>query len=148
LESVWDYILVIPGAFIRALPFFAFLVLVLILARRRERRWLRTALQDEVGLQGLHRDELTTLEKPRLRRAAVRRMKRTYGPVPAKTLKALQKAHIDLAMIRTRTADPNHPDLVRQREYCESLRSRLVQTTGHRGSTLSLNVMPQGTPPP
>jgi RsiW-degrading membrane proteinase PrsW (M82 family) len=147
IDSVWDYILLIPGAFIRALPFFAFFVLVLVLARRRERRWLRVALQDEVGLQGLHHDELITLETPKLRRGAVRRMTRAYGPVAGKALKRLQKAHIDLAMIRTRTDDPDHPDLVHQRRYCESLRSWLVQATGHRGSTLGWSVVAPQQPP-
>ena len=147
-DSPADYLLAIPGAFLKALPFIAFIVLAVVLARRREHRWLRAALQEEVGLQGLHHDELITLEHPKLRRAARRRMTRAYGPVAGKTLKHLQKAHIDLAMIATRTDHPNHPDLVAQREYCAALRGWLVQTTGHRGSTLAWNVVPQQQQPP
>jgi hypothetical protein len=156
MDSPADYLQVVFAMAVKGLPFLAFLILMISLGRRREHRWLRYALQDEVGLQGLHHDELTTLENPKLRRHARKRMTAQYGPVAGHTLKRLQKAHIDLAMIRTRTDDPNHPDLVRQRQYCEALRSWLVQNTGHRGSTLAWNIpsappqgygQPPGQPP-
>ena len=140
LSSPIDYLQVIFATAVKGMPFLAFLILMISLARRREHRWLRAALQTEVGLQGLHHDELVTLERPKLRRAAVRRMRANSGPVPAQTLKRLQKAHIDLAMIRSKVHEDDHPDLVRQRSYIESLRNWLVQATGHRGSTLAWNV--------
>ena len=140
LSSVADYLQIIFATAVKGLPFLAFLILMITLARRREHRWLRAALQTEVGLQGLHHDELVTLEHPKLRRAAVRRMGANSGPVAADTLKRLQKAHIDLAMIRSRVHEDDHPDLVRQRQYIESLRNWLVQATGHRGSTLAWNI--------
>jgi RsiW-degrading membrane proteinase PrsW (M82 family) len=150
LSSVGDYLQVIFATAVKGMPFLAFLILMIVLARRREHRWLRAALQSEVGLQGLHHDELVTLEHPKLRRAAVKRMRANSGPVAADTLKRLQKAHIDLAMIRSRVDEDDHPDLVRQRAYIESLRNWLVQATGHRGSTLAWNipVQPGAQPPP
>jgi RsiW-degrading membrane proteinase PrsW (M82 family) len=147
LSSVGDYLQVILATAVKGLPFLAFLILMIVLARRREHRWLRAALQSEVGLQGLHHDELVTLEHPKLRRAAVKRMRANSGPVAADTLKRLQKAHIDLAMIRSRVHEDDHPDLVRQRAYIESLRNWLVQATGHRGSTLGWDMSQYGQQP-
>ena len=140
LDSPAAYLQVILATAVKGLPFLGFLALMIVLARRREHRWLRGALESEVGFQGLHHDELVTLEHPKLRREARRRMAARSGPVAAQTLKRLQKAHIDLAMIRTRVAQDDHPDLLRQRQYCESLRNWLVQYTGHRGSTLAWNI--------
>jgi hypothetical protein len=56
-------------------------------------------------------------------------MRARAGQVAAATLKRLYRAQIDLAMIGTRVHDPDHPDLVRQRAYCASLRKWLVDNT-------------------
>lgn len=53
-------------------------------------------------------------------------MARRAGPLAAQTLKRLQKAQINLAMVATRVHQDDHPDLVRQRQYCQALREWLV----------------------
>jgi RsiW-degrading membrane proteinase PrsW (M82 family) len=147
LETFGDYVQIFFACVVKGIPFMVLIVVMLRLARAREHRWLRYALRDEVGLQALHQDELITLEHPKLRRGAVRRMARAYGPVAGKALRDLQRAHIQLAMIRTRTDDPNHPDLVAHRRYIEDLRGWLVQSTGHRGSTLAYPFQPPSAAP-
>jgi RsiW-degrading membrane proteinase PrsW (M82 family) len=130
LQDAGDYLQVILATAIKGLPFLGFVALMIALARRREHRWLRAALASEIGGEGLHPDELRVLESPSDRRRTRKEMARRSGPLAAHTLKRLQKAQINLAMVATRTHDPNHPDLVRQRQYCKALRDWLIAHAG------------------
>jgi RsiW-degrading membrane proteinase PrsW (M82 family) len=126
LDTAGDYLQVIFATAVKGLPFLGFLVLMLTLARRREHRWLRAALADEVGREGLHADELAVLESPSARRRSRREMARRAGPQAAQVLKRLQKAQINLAMVATRAHQDDHPDLLRQRQYSKALRDWLI----------------------
>jgi protease PrsW len=126
LQDVGDYLQVIVATTVKGLPFLAFVILMLVLARKREHRWLRVALATEVGKEGLHPDELAVLESPSARRRTRRDLAGRAGPMAGHTLKRLQKAQINLAMVATRVHDPDHPDLVRQRQYCKALRDWLI----------------------
>jgi RsiW-degrading membrane proteinase PrsW (M82 family) len=130
LQDVGDYLQVIVATTVKGLPFLGFVALMIGLARRREHRWLRAALEGEVGREGLHPDELGVLESPPAKRRTRREMGRRSGPLAAQTLKRLQGAQINLAMVATRTHDPQHPDLVRQRQYCKALRDWLIAYAG------------------
>jgi RsiW-degrading membrane proteinase PrsW (M82 family) len=125
LDNVGAYLQVILATTVKGLPFLAFVALMVGLARRREHRWLRSALASEVG-EGIHPDELAVLERPSARRRSRREMAMRAGPVAGQVLKRLQKAQINLAMVATRVHQDDHPDLVRQRRYCESLRDWLL----------------------
>jgi hypothetical protein len=57
-------------------------------------------------------------------------MRRRAGPKAAPLLKRLHKQQVNLAMIRTRVDDPEHPDLVRQRAHCAALRQALEGIPG------------------
>jgi protease PrsW len=120
------YLQLILATTIKGAPLLVFVILMIRLARKRENRWLHNALADEVGSTGIHEAELAVLENPAARRRSRREMRTRAGPVAAATLKRLQRAQIDLAMIRTRVDDPEHPDLVRQRDYCGALRDWLL----------------------
>jgi protease PrsW len=133
LDNPAAYLQVVLATAVKGLPFLAFLVLMLTLARRREHRWLRAALATEVGREGLHPDELAVLERPAARRRSRRDIAARAGPLAAQVLKRLQKAQINLAMVATRVQQDDHPDLVRQRQYCKSLRDWLLAyATGPR----------------
>lgn len=125
LEGPGDYMQLAAAMAIKGLPLLVFVLVMVRLARSREHRWLRAALSSEVGGEGIRAEELATLEDPSARRRARSEMKARSGPVAAATLKRLHRAQIDLAMIRTRVDDDEHPDLVRQREYCAALRTWL-----------------------
>jgi protease PrsW len=116
---------VVLAAAVKGLPFLAVLVVLLALARRRESRWLAAAVAAEAGGPGLLEGELEVLEHPRRRRRARAALRRSHGRAVAARLRRLHRAQITLAMIRTRVADDDHPDLVRQRDRCRSLRERL-----------------------
>jgi protease PrsW len=126
LQDASDYLQVILATTVKGLPFLLFVLLMIGLARRREHRWFRAALATEVGREGIHPDELRVLESPAARRRSRRELARRAGPLAAQTLKRLQKAQINLAMVATRVHQDDHPDLVRQRQYCQALREWLV----------------------
>jgi protease PrsW len=133
LQDAGDYLQVILATTVKGLPFLLFVLLMIGLARRREHRWLRAALATEVGREGIHPDELRVLESPAARQKSRREMTRRAGPLAAQTLKRLHKAQINLAMVATRVHQDDHPDLVRQRQYCQALREWLVAyATGPR----------------
>jgi RsiW-degrading membrane proteinase PrsW (M82 family) len=130
LESPVDYLQVIAATAVKGIPFLLFLVLMIALARRREHRWLRAALATEVGREGIQEPELATLENPSARRRARRELARQYGPTVGHTVKRLQRAQINLAMVATRVHQDDHPDLIRQRQYCKALRDWILAYTG------------------
>jgi RsiW-degrading membrane proteinase PrsW (M82 family) len=130
LDGPLAYLQLVVATAVKGAPLLVFVLLMVRLARRREHRWLRAALSGEVGGIGIHPQELAVLEDPSARRRSRRDLRARSGAVAAATLKRLQKAQIDLAMISTRVEDPEHPDLVRQREYCGALRAWLVAYAG------------------
>jgi RsiW-degrading membrane proteinase PrsW (M82 family) len=134
LQDAGDYLQVVLATTIKGLPFLLFVILMVSLARRREHRWLRTALAGEIGRGGLHQDELRVLENPSARRRSRREMGRHGGAVAARTLGRLHKAQINLAMVASRVSHDEHPDLIRQRQYCRALREWLI-TYGGVGRT-------------
>lgn len=118
--------LVIPGATaVKGLPLLAFAVLMIRMARGRERGWLGAALRTEVGREGLHADELTTLAEPGERRKARKAARGRGGPRAAVLVARLHRQQINLAMVRTRVEEDDHPDLVAQRERCRGLREEV-----------------------
>jgi RsiW-degrading membrane proteinase PrsW (M82 family) len=123
--SGWDYLLVVFATAVKGLPLLVFVAIAVTLARRRERRWLHSALEGEVGLDGISSEELHLLESPRRRFAARRAMRRRAGARAASLLHRLQREQVNLAMVASRVADPADPALLRQRRYCRSLRDAL-----------------------
>jgi len=123
--SGWDYLQVVVATAVKGLPLLVFVAIAVTLARRRERRWLRSVLEDEVGLDGISSQELHLLESPRRRQAARRAMRRRAGARAASLLHRLQREQVNLAMVASRVGDPADPALLRQREYCRSLRDAL-----------------------
>ena len=123
--SGWDYLLVVFATAIKGLPLLVFVAIAVTLARRRERRWLHSALEGEVGLDGISSEELHLLESPRRRLAARRAMRRRAGARAASLLHRLQREQVNLAMVASRVGDPADPALLYQRRYCRSLRDAL-----------------------
>lgn len=123
-------LLIIPVATaVKGLPLLLVAVLAVILARRRERAWLRGALSSEVRDGGIASEELAILEWPRRRRASVRQMRLRAGARAARLLRRLQREQVTLAMVRSKV-DDDDPALVRQRAYCGSLRAALEAIPG------------------
>jgi protease PrsW len=120
-----DYLVVTLATAVKGLPLLVFVAIAVTLARRRERRWLRSVLAGEIGLDGISAEELHLLESPRRRRAARRALRRRAGSRAASLLHRLQREQVNLAMVSSRVGDAADPALLRQRDYCRSLRDAL-----------------------
>jgi len=125
-----EWLLLPLAAAVKGLPLFGFVVVAVVLARRREERWLRQALAGEVGAIGISPEELAVLAEPRRRRAARREMRSRAGDRAASLLARLQREQVNLAMVRSRVASPDDPALLAQRDLCRSLRDALQAMPG------------------
>lgn len=120
-----DWLLIPLATAVKGVPLLVVVVLMVRLAHRREHRWLESALHGEVGRGGLTAEELEVLKDPGARKRARREMRARGGTAAMATLKRMHREQMNLAMVATRVPDAEHPDLVRQRELCASLRERL-----------------------
>jgi RsiW-degrading membrane proteinase PrsW (M82 family) len=125
-----QWLLVPVDLAIKGLPLLLFVLVALLLARTRERRWLDGALASEVGLGGVTAEEFAVLRVPARRRAAVRAMRRRAGAPAARLLARLQREQVDLAMVSSRVTTLDAPERVAQRDYCTTLRAALEAIPG------------------
>ena len=125
-----EWLLIPLAAAVKGLPLLGFVAAAVVLARRREERWLRLALAEEVEAIGISPGELATLADPKRRRAARRAMRARAGDRAASLLGRLQREQVNLAMVRARVAVPDDPALLAQRDYCRSLRDALQAMPG------------------
>ncbi|MFN2543780.1 MAG: PrsW family intramembrane metalloprotease [Actinomycetota bacterium] len=125
-----DWLLVPLATAVKGIPFLAFVAAILVVARHREERWLAIALDSEVGRGGLTAEDLQQLDRPGKRRRVRRSVRERAGARAGALVKRLQREQLNLAMVRARVTSADDPDLVRQREYCRSLRSALAAIPG------------------
>ncbi|MGZ5213789.1 MAG: PrsW family intramembrane metalloprotease [Actinomycetota bacterium] len=125
-----DLLMIPVATAVKGLPLLVFATLAIVLARRRERRWLRGALAEELGGFGVSAAELATLEHSRWRRTAVGEMRTRAGRHAAALLRRLQREQVNLAMIRSKVDSADDPALIEQRAYCGSLREALRAIPG------------------
>ena len=110
---------------IKGLPFLGFLALLVVLARRRERRWFGTFTAAHVGTHALSEQELAELGGLRSRWAARRRMGRRKGPQASRLAGQLQREQINLAMINARAGSSDDSSVMAQRERIRAIRAQL-----------------------
>jgi RsiW-degrading membrane proteinase PrsW (M82 family) len=125
-----DLVMIPVATAVKGLPLLAFATLAVVLARRRERRWLHGALVGEIGGPGISALELATLAHSRRRRAAVGEMRIRAGRHAAALLRRLQREQVNLAMVRSKVGSDDDPALIEQRAYCGSLRDALRAIPG------------------
>ena len=125
-----DWLRIPLAAAVKGGPLLLFVVVLVNLARRRERMWLEAALRSEVGSPALSEPELRVLLNPPARRRSRREMRARAGSGAERLLRRLQKEQINLAMVLTRADADDAPEVVRQRELCRSLRDALLSIPG------------------
>jgi hypothetical protein len=130
VDNVGDWLRIPFAAAVKGAPLLLFVVVMVRLARRRERMWLETALRSEADSPWLSEVELRVLLDPGARRRSRRQMAARAGDAAERLLKRLQKEQINLAMVRTRATSDDDVELVRQRALCASLRDALVAMPG------------------
>jgi RsiW-degrading membrane proteinase PrsW (M82 family) len=126
VDDVGDWLRIPFAAAVKGAPLILFVVVLVRLARRRERMWLEIALRSEVDSPALSEAELRVLLDPSARRRSRREMRARAGEAAERLLKRLQREQVNLAMLRTRVASDDAPELVHQRALCTSLRSALL----------------------
>ena len=131
-----DLLLIPVATAVKGLPLLLFVTLAVILARRREHRWLRGALDPEVASGGISAEELAILEDPRRRRATVKQMRLRAGRHAAGLLRRLNREQVNLAMVRSKVHDDD-PAVAAQRAYCASLRDALSAIPGAAPAAVS-----------
>ena len=130
VNSVGDWLRIPFAAAVKGAPLLLFVVVMVRLARRRERMWLEAALRSEVDSPALSEAELRVLLDPGARRRSRREMRVRAGEGAERLLKRLQKEQVNLAMLRTRVGTDDAPELVNQRALCTSLRNALLAMPG------------------
>jgi protease PrsW len=130
LDGAADWLRIPLAAAVKGAPLLLFVVVMVNLARRRERTWLEAALRSEAGSPALSEAELRVLLNPPARRRSRREMRARAGPGAERLLRRLQKEQINLAMVRTRSSSDDAPEVVRQRELCRSLSDALLSMPG------------------
>lgn len=128
-----EWVLIPIATAVKGLPLLLFVALAIRLAHRRERRWLRGALEAELDDAAVTPEELASLESVHGRRRARRRMGRRAGDRAARLLGRLQREQVNLAMIRSKVATDDDPALLRQRALCRAIRAALEAIPGASG---------------
>ncbi|HEX9123873.1 MAG TPA: PrsW family intramembrane metalloprotease [Actinomycetota bacterium] len=130
IQGPGDWLLIPAAVVVKGLPLVGFVAVAVVLARRREHRWLEAALRSEVGSPWLSSVELGVLLDPLARRRSRRDMRVRAGPRAARLLGRLQREQVNLAMLGARPRSEDDPALERQRELCQSLRDALMAMPG------------------
>ena len=111
---------------LKGLPFLLFLVLLIRLARGRERAVYRAAVAGEVGTDVLSTDDVRVLSSLRLRRAARKAVKARKGPEGEHLLGRIQQAQLNLGLISTGSSPTREADLARTRDSIRTMRAQLA----------------------
>lgn len=113
-------------AVVKGLPFLAFLVLLVTVARRQEVQAFSWLVATEVGSDVLSERELVILRSGRLRKRARRAVAGAKGALAGRLMDRLQREQIRLGLLSGATAWGD-PALEQQREKIRALRERLAR---------------------
>jgi RsiW-degrading membrane proteinase PrsW (M82 family) len=122
----------IPVALLKGLPFFVFLVLLVVLARRREVAVFSSLVGMDVGTGVLSQADIYIMSSGRRRRAARRAVEWRKGTAGRRLQIMIQRALLDLASIRARAPFPDHPAVEAQRALVLELREQLSSLPDRR----------------
>jgi protease PrsW len=115
----------IPVALIKGVPFFVFLALLVVLARRREAGAFSSLVGMDVGTGVLSQADIYIMLSGRRRRAARRAVGWRKGPAGRQLQIMIQRALLDLAAIRARAPLPDDFAVEAQRARVLELRAQL-----------------------
>jgi hypothetical protein len=115
---------------VKGMPFLIGLIILLVLARRREHVALTEVLAPEVGRGGITAFELTLLRDRRARRATVRQLVAKAGKPAEWGLRQLQREQVKLALISSGVDTDDDARLLQQRAVARTQRARLLTAPG------------------
>ena len=111
---------------VKGLPMLIGLILVVRLARQRERRWFRAFSQTFFDDGAITEAELAELGGLRARRSARKAAGRAKGPAGAKLKGQIQRQQINLAMVMSRYGSEQHPEVARQQQFVLGMKGQLA----------------------
>lgn len=107
----------------KGLPMLIGLLLLIRLARRRERRWFARFTAAHVDDGTITADEMRDLGGLRSRWGARREASRVKGATGGRVKGRIQRQQINLAMVASRVGAADHPDVVQQRDLVRALKA-------------------------
>jgi RsiW-degrading membrane proteinase PrsW (M82 family) len=116
----------IAWAAVKGLPFLILLGVLVRLAMRREQRWVREALAEDVAAGVMTAQEVDVLESLRARRSARKAVGARTGPAGERLVARLQHAQIALAIASTGTEADRTARIAANRELIGGLRAQLA----------------------
>jgi RsiW-degrading membrane proteinase PrsW (M82 family) len=116
----------IAWAAVKGLPFLILLGVLVRLAMRREQRWVRDALAEDVAGGVMTAQEVDVLESLRARRSARKAVGARTGPAGERLVARLQHAQIALAIASTGTEPDRDVRIDANRELIAGLRAQLA----------------------
>jgi RsiW-degrading membrane proteinase PrsW (M82 family) len=129
----------IAWAAVKGLPFLILLGVLVRLAMRREQRWVRDALAEDVAAGVLTAHEVDVLESLRARRSARKAVGARSGPAGERLVARLQHAQIALAVASTGAEADRLARIAANRDLIASLRTQLaaLPTAGSMASAVA-----------
>jgi protease PrsW len=108
----------------KGLPMLIGLLVLIRLARRRERGWFERMTVGQVDDETITAGEMRELGGLRARWRARRESARTRGAAGGKLKGLIQRQQINLAMVASRVGSADHPDVVKQRDLIRALKDQ------------------------
>jgi RsiW-degrading membrane proteinase PrsW (M82 family) len=115
---------------VKGLPFFIGMIILVVLARRREHQTLGALLTPEIGRAGLTQAEVDLLGNRHARREISKLAQRTGGGDAKRALRRLQREDVNLALVESTVDSADDARLIQQRETTRSIRAMLVGLPG------------------
>ncbi len=132
-NSPWMESLMARGAYgfvgalvIKGLPFLILLSMLVIFARKREKRVFGCLMRPEVGGPAVSKGEYYVLQSGHRRRKELRRIKRAQGVRARAIAKRLMREQITLAVLHSRSSLADDSGIGGQRERIAALKAQLM----------------------
>lgn len=113
-------------AFVKGIPFLAFLVVLVFMARRRETEAFCGLVASEAGGDVITEGEVRILRSARRRRRARRAVVAARGRAAGRLLGVLQKEQLRLALVVCKAQSPYDPLVEHQRNRIREIKARLA----------------------
>lgn len=115
-------------AFVKGIPFLAFLTVLVLIARRREAEAFSRLVASEVAGDVITEGEIHILRSARRRRRARRAVAAARGYAAGRLLGALQKEQMRLALVASKAQSATDPLLEHQRNRIRELKAALARS--------------------
>jgi hypothetical protein len=111
---------------LKGLPFLLLLALLVVFARKREKRVFGCLMRSEVGGPAVSQGDYYVLQSARRRHRELRRVGRAKGARARALTKRLMREQIDLALLHSRVLSADDAAFERQRERIAALKAQLA----------------------